>query len=66
MNKYIDKYAVIVNSDTNEGLLVSDCYVFTDWELHEFEDEEAARDYIEENGIILKEELYEDLYQQDH
>lgn len=66
MNKYIDKYAVIVNSDTNKGLLVSDYYVFTDWELHEFEDEEAARDYIEENGIILKEELYEDLYQQDH
>jgi len=60
MNKYIDKYAVIVNSDTNKGLLVSD------WELHEFEDEEAARDYIEENGIILKEELYEDLHQQDH
>jgi len=66
MNKYIDKYAVIVNSDTNKGLLVSDCYVFIDWELHEFEDEEAARDYIEENGIILKEELYEDLYQQDN
>jgi hypothetical protein len=66
MNKYIDKYAVIVNSDTNEGLLVSNCYVFTDCELHEFEDEEAARDYIEENGIILKEELYEDLYQQDN
>ena len=50
MNKYIDKYAVIVNSDTNKGLLVSDCYVSTDWELHEFEDEEAARDYIEEKG----------------
>ena len=66
MNKNIDKYAVIVNSDTNEGLLVSNCCVFTDWELHKFEDEEAARDYIEENGIILKEELYEDLHQQDN
>jgi len=53
-------------TNINEGLLVSNCYVFTDWELHEFEDEEAARDYIEENGIILKEELYEDLHQQDN
>ena len=59
-------YKQLYSIAKSKGLLVSDCYVFTDWELHEFEDEEAARDYIEENGIILKEELYEDLYQQDH
>jgi len=56
MNKYIDKYAVIVNSDTNEGLLVSNCYIFTDWIIHEFEDEESARNFINDNNISLIEQ----------
>ena len=53
MNKYIDKYAVIVNSDTNEGLLVSNCYIFTDWIINEFDDEESARNFINDNNISL-------------
>ena len=53
MNRYINNYAVIVNPETNEGLLVSNCYIFTDWIINEFEDEESARNFINDNNISL-------------
>lgn len=53
MSKYINNYAVLVNPETNEGLLVSNCYIFTDWIINEFEDEESARNFINDNNISL-------------
>lgn len=53
MNKYINNYAVIVNPETNEGILVSNCYIFTDWIINEFDDEESARNFINDNNISL-------------
>jgi hypothetical protein len=53
MSKYINNYAVLVNPEINEGLLVSNCYIFTDWIINEFDDEESARNFINDNNISL-------------